>query len=81
VFIHPLTPLVIAPDATTTFDIIGESQTLYFVGGNRANIMINNNEYDIWSQQRQLGWGTCRNISAQYGGQEAFAISTVVRAT
>ena len=74
-------PFVTIPDSGSTYEIRGDTNKIY-VGGNGASSLYQYNiEYDQWTTGPSIDYGTCRNMSVSFPGQESIAVSTAVRNT
>ena len=70
----------VAPDATSTWEIIADSDKFYFVGNNIAAIFGYSCDADAWSPSRIYDWGHLRNMAATRGTfNEGFALNTLSR--
>ena len=72
-------PWVTNPDATSTFAIYGNVNTIFLSGNNQSSMYQYNVEEDIWSLSNTYDSGYARNGSITFGGQEGIAITSIVR--
>ena len=69
------------PDATSTYAIYGDTDKIILAGGGASAMYKHNVELDSWYQGLFFDAGIARNMSASYGGQEAWGITTATRNT
>lgn len=74
-------PWATAPDATSTYEIWGDSNSLYFVGNAASSILKYDTEVDLWADGSVSDSGQLRQISATFAGQEGFGVTSIVRNT
>lgn len=72
-------PFDTTPTSSYTYEIYPDADTLYLVGNGASSMYQYHVEKDIWTTGSSIDTGQCRNASFQFGGQEAYAISTGVR--
>jgi hypothetical protein len=72
-------PWTVQPDATSTFSILGSTNTMYLSGNNQATIHQYNIEEDIWSPSNVYCIGIARQGSVTFGGQEGIGITSITR--
>ena len=64
------------PTNTYTYEIVGDTDCIWFAGNAQASMYKYLPEEDLWTTSHFVDSGVTRQISAQYGGQEAFTVST-----
>lgn len=69
------------PSTTSTYEIYGQTDRIYFCGNAQAAMYKYNVETDNWFQGSSVDFGQTINMGIRYSGQEAFAMSTGVRNT
>jgi hypothetical protein len=69
-------PWTTNPDNTSVFAIQANSETLYFVSGGNAAILMHNMDSHVATFGRQIDWGMARNASATVGGLQPVAIAS-----
>jgi len=74
-------PFDTTPDATYTYEIYTDADTLYLVGNGASSMYQYHIEQDIWTTGSSIDGGQATAISMKYAGQEAQAMSTGVRST
>jgi len=67
-------PFLVQPDATSTYEIRGETKKIYVVGNNASSIYQYCIDFDQWITGPSIDLGQTRNASISYPGQEAQAI-------
>lgn len=71
----------INPDATSIYEIYGDTDKVYLSGNNSSQLYIYHVEHDVWTTGEELECGQARGMSCAFAGQEALAITTAVRST
>lgn len=74
-------PWTVTPSTDSTFSIMGDTDKIYLAGNASSAVFKYSVENDQWFTGPIYDFGTCRNISCQYGGQEAWGVTTGARAT
>lgn len=74
-------PFDTTPDNTYKFDIMPDPNTLYLIGHGASPIYQYNIEKDFWTNASVHYVGQCCNITATYGGQEPYGVSSIARNT
>lgn len=74
-------PWAVNPDATSTYEVYGDSNSIYLVGNAAASILKYTLEDDLWASGTVYDSGLLRQISAKYTGQESFGVTSIVRNT
>jgi len=74
-----LTPFLVAPDATSTYEIIPDSDKNYWMNAGAGNISQYSKEIDNWSWGRIYDSGVANIGSASFGGQGVIALSSITR--
>jgi hypothetical protein len=69
-------PWTTNPDNTSVFAIQANSDTLYFVSGGNAAILMHNMDSQVATFGRQIDFGIARNASATVGGLQPVAIAS-----
>jgi hypothetical protein len=69
------------PDATSTYSVLADTDTIFFSGNNNSSMLKYNVESDLWSQGNIYDYGVTNNITAQRNGMLPFSISTGIRST
>ena len=69
----------IQPNNTSVFEIWPNTAEIYLMGNASAALFKYSVPYDYWYQGPDIDYGQTINISASYGGQEPFAITTAAR--
>lgn len=64
-------PWVTTPDATSTYEIHGDTDVMYLIGNGASIIHAYSRKYDMWYNGPLMDVGQARNISASFPGQEA----------
>lgn len=64
------------PDNTSTYAIYGNTDTIWLSGNGASSLYQYLIDQDAWVTGNMVDFGQTRNISLQYPGQEAFAISS-----
>lgn len=72
-------PFDTTPDATSTYEIWGQADAMYFAGNASASMLKYNVEWDLWSDASVVDFGQLRQISAYFNGQEAFGVTSITR--
>lgn len=69
------------PDNTSTYKVFADSNALWFHGNSSSSLLKYLINEDSWVSGTEIDFGTVRNITAQFSGQEAFGITSGVRST
>jgi hypothetical protein len=69
------------PDSTSVFVIQANPETLYFVSGGNAAILLHNMDSQVATFGRQIDWGIARNAAATVGGHQPVAIASLSNVT
>lgn len=69
------------PDSTSVYEVYGDTDKVYLIGNNSAQMYIYHVEHDVWTTGEEFECGQVRNMTCHFGGQEAYAITTAVRST
>jgi hypothetical protein len=69
------------PDSTSVFVIQANPETLYFVSGGNAAILLHNMDSMVATFGRQIDWGIARNAAATVGGHQPVAIASLSNVT
>lgn len=67
--------------ASSTYEILGDSDKLYVVGNASAAMYQFSNETDQMSFCRQLDFGMARSLCARYGAQQPIGLTGIARVT
>lgn len=67
------------PDATSDYEIWGNTEAAYLVGGGLSLTLRYDIEQDVWGTGAVCDIGQCINSGVNYSGQESFAIASGVR--
>jgi len=74
-------PWSVTPDNTSIYAVYPDNDKIYLIGGASSNMYIYHVENDDWTTGEEFDVGQARNMSVQYIGQEANAITSAVRNT
>ncbi len=74
-------PWTTNPDNTSVFAIQANPDTLYFVSGGNAAILMHNMDSQVPTFGRQIDWGMARNAAATVGGHLPVAIASLSNVT
>ena len=74
-------PFTTVPDNTSVYEVRGQTKKIWAVGNNSSSIYVYSIEMDAWFTGESYDYGQTRNITIQYPGQEAIAITSAVRNT
>jgi hypothetical protein len=69
------------PDATSTYSIYADTDTIFFSGNNNSSMLKYSVEADLWSQSNIYDYGITNNVTVQRNGTLPFNISTGTRVT
>lgn len=67
------------PDNTSVYEIYGDTDNIYLMGGGLSTIFKYSVEKDIWSNASTFDYGTIRQGAAYFGGQEAISVNSITR--
>ncbi len=70
-----------APDATSVYEIFGDTDKVYLTGNNSSQMYIYHVEHDVWTTGEEFECGIARGMTCTFGGQEAYGITSAVRST
>lgn len=71
----------VAPDATSTYILVGDNDKTYIVLGANAGVLIQNLDDDLGTYGLLNDSGAARSASAQVGPQKAVGVTTLANAT
>lgn len=71
----------ITPDATSQFEVYGDTNSIWFAGNGNSSIIKYHVEADLWTSGDFFDYGVACNASVQQGLGISFAISTATRQT
>lgn len=74
-------PWAIQPDTTSAYAVYADNDKIYLTGNASSQMYMYHVENDDWTTGEEVDCGQARNMSAQYAGQEANAITSAVRNT
>lgn len=69
-------PWVVQPDNTSVYSIYGNTNTVWLSGNGASSLYQYLIDVDQWVTGQVVDSGQVKNLSLQYPGQEAFAVST-----
>ena len=69
------------PDATSTYSVLADTDTIFFSGNGNASMLKYSVEADLWSQGNIYDYGVTSNITVQRNGTLPFGIQSGVRNT
>lgn len=70
-----------APDATSTYTILGDTDKQFLILGNNAALLIHNVDDDLATYGRLADSGAARQLAVQFGAQKAQGLTSITFST